>query len=332
MVSLSQKTSSPRGAGALLLAAGRGTRLRPLTDVLAKPALPILDLPLGAWGLDALERSSPPVVVNASHLAQTVAAALAPSTLDHGDVAVAAGPRLMLERPEPFGTGGTLRALRHEVADRLVAWNSDSLTDLDLEALLEAHDKSEARATIAVVHSVDHGDFETVRGRVTGIIDRRRERCAGARFMGVAVYERNALELLDDRVPLGATEGLLKPLLETGELHVFEHHGYWLDVGTPARYLDANQDALEGGAPAPPRPWPGEVVDVVGGRAYVGPGADAEIDSLGPGAVLLAGSIVETRASVTRSVVWPGERVPAGTSLDRCIWFDGRALPTGAES
>lgn len=322
---MASRTSPPPSAGALLLAAGRGVRLRPLTDDLPKPALPVLDVPLGTWGLAALERSAPPVVVNASHLADALAAALG-ITMDAETSPHERRPRIMVERPEPFGTGGTLRALRDQVGDRLVTWNADSLSDVDVEALLESHTSSGAAATIVVLRSGDGADFETDGGRVVELIDRRVENRAGSRFIGVAVYERETLDLLPDRAPLGATEGLLKPLIERGHLHAFEHDGYVLDVGTPARYLEANQDVLAGLAPDPPRPVPGEIIDVSGGRAYVGPRVEAPVESLRAGAILLAGSAVEPGAIVSRAVVWPGERVASGTTLEDAIWFGGRAL------
>ncbi|MDQ4144445.1 MAG: NDP-sugar synthase [Actinomycetota bacterium] len=288
---------------------------------MAKPALPLLDVPLGAWGLSALDRSCPPAVVNASHLPETVVTAL---ELDPSGAADGA-PAAFVERPHPFGTGGTLHALRDRLADQFVTWNSDSLTDLDVEDLLFAHERNGALATIAVIES-DAGDFEHSAGRVTGLVDRRVESKPGPRFIGVAVYERDALRLLSERRPLGATEGLLRPLLERGELVTYEHFGYWLDVGTPGRYLEANLDVVEGRAPPAPRDIPGEIVDVAGGRAYVGPGASADAGSVGPGAVILAGGVVEAGARVAGSVVWPGERVPSGMSLDRCVWFGGAAI------
>lgn len=297
-------------------------RLRPLTDAVAKPALPVLDVPLGAWGLSALKRGASPVVVNASHAAETVASALGIDASRSSD-----NVRLMLERPDPLGTGGTLRALRGEVSGRVVTWNSDSLTDVDLDALVESHRAGGALATIAVASTPDDADFEVDDGRVVRLIDRRTESRAGARFIGVAVYERSALDTLADLVPLGATEALLVPLLERNELRAFEHRGYALDVGTPARYLTANEDALSGRAPTPPRSFPGDTAAVVGGRAYLGPRARANTGSLGPGAIVLASAEVHPAARVVNSVVMPGERVPAGTTVQSCIWFGGRALP-----
>ena len=303
---------------ALLLAAGKGTRLRPLTETVAKPALPILDVPLGTWGLVALARHHSPVALNVSHLPETVIEALS----RHGERL-----EVLLEEPAPLGTGGTLHALRARVADRLVVWNADVIADIDLGALLDRHRATGLPATLALMPVTENADFEVERGRPVALIDRRRRSAPGSRFIGVAVYERAALDLLDERVPQGATEGLLEPLLRRGDLGGYEHDGYARDVGTLNRYLRVSLDLLEGSAPPPRGGWPGEVVEVDGGRTYVGVGVEAERAALGPGAVLLAGCSVAPGARVTRSIVWPGEPVPAGAVLRDCVWFQGRALP-----
>ena len=292
--------------------------MRPLTNTLAKAALPILDVPLATWGLEALVRRRPPVVVNASHQADSVVDALGPGRQSSFEVFV--------EAPDPLGTGGTLRALRARVEDRVVTWNSDMVADVDVAGLLRAHAAGGAMATLVVGSATTGADFEIRDGHATRLIDRRKENVGGAQFIGVAVYERAALDLLDERVPLGATEGLLRPLVALGELAVFEHAGYALDVGTLDRYLRVSRDVLQADAAPPPHPPPGEIVDVDGGRAYIGPGANVSRGSLGPGAILLAGCSVEEGARVTHAIVWPGERVPAGVDLAGCVWFRGRRL------
>ena len=318
-MSSSSRASPPGPAGSLLFAAGRGTRLRPLTDVVAKPALPVLDVPLASWGLAALAAHVPPVVVNVSHLAATVVSALGgrPESCSFS-----------YEEPEALGTGGTLRALRDGVRGRLVTWNSDLVADVDLGALLEAHKASGAQATLAVARVEARADFEIRDARVVRVVDRRSQDEAGVRFLGAAVYERSALDLIEDRVPLGATEGLLRALVDRGALAVSEHTGYARDVGTLERYLRVNLDLLEGSAPGLDPGPPGEIIEVEGGRAYVGPRARAPRAALGPGAILLAGAVVESGARITRSIVWPQEVVPAGTELSNCIWFEGSALDT----
>jgi hypothetical protein len=75
---------------------------------------------------------------------------------------------------------------------------------------------------------------------------------------------------------------------------------------------------------AKPSPnWPGRVIEVPGGQAYIGPGAETQEDSVGPGAILLRCSSVSPGALVRGAVVWPGETVPTRSHLEDCVWFRG---------
>jgi NDP-sugar pyrophosphorylase family protein len=166
---------------------------------------------------------------------------------------------------------------------------------------------------------------------VEGFIDRRdRQDVAGARFIGVSVYERDALEELPDDRPLGLGESLLAPLAASGELAAYEHRGYVADVGSPSRYVDTCCDVLAATAPpAPEGPYDdylGRVVEVPGGRAFVAHSASCEDESLGVGAVVLAGAEVAPGTTIRRSLVWPGEIVPTGIRLDETLVFQGSQL------
>lgn len=307
---------------AVLFGAGRGVRLRPLTDVVPKPALPLLDLPVAAWSLRTLTVSLPHVVVNGSHLAADLMDALAQVGL--------AGWAPFVEAPEALGTAGTLRALRHRVAETVVTWNGDILTDLELAALLERHSGGDRPVTLAV-RWVDHGaDLEVQGGRVTRFIDRRRENVAGARFLGIAAFERAALDELPNERPAGLGETLLKTLAEQDALATYEFSGYWQDVGTPAAYLRASRDTLYARAPRPPVAFPGRVIDVPGGRAYVGPGARVEQPSLTAGAIVLKDAKVGRGAIIRDSVVFSGAVVPEGTQVENTVWFEGGAVSLAA--
>lgn len=314
------RTSPPGALGALLFAAGHGTRLRPLTEVLAKPALPVLDVPLGSWGLAALARVASMVVANVSHLPRTVERALGtrPQPFE-----------LFLEEPEALGTGGTLWALRKRVGERLLTWNADAVCDVDLEVLVHQHEAGGTAATLAVSAVGGRADFEVRDGKVSRLVDRRREDVPGFRFIGIAVYERDALDLVGEDVPIGATESVLRPLIEEGALSAHLHPGYALDVGTIERYLTVSLDLLEGLAPAVDPGPPGEIIEIEGGRAYVGPGADVGQADLGPGAIVLSGARLEG-ARIERAIVWPDEIVPSGTELRDCVWFRGTAFRAGA--
>ena len=285
-----------------------------MTDEVPKPALPLLDVPLAAFGLRRLYEACPAVVLNVRHLPGSVTDAVAPYVPRNHDLDV------LLEAPEAYGTAGTLVALRERFHGRVLTWNSDLLTDLSAVALLTTHEASGAPATVAVAEVGTGADFELSGGRAVGFVDRRsRAAPAGGVFIGAAAFERSTLDLLPETRPLGLGETLLATLARAGQLAVHVHRGYWRDVGTIGAYLAASSDLLAGRGPEPPAEWPGQIVD---GR-YLGPGSSGPA---GPGAVLLAGSRVEPGAVVERAIVWPGETVPAGAMVREAVWFRGRAL------
>ncbi|MDQ3982459.1 MAG: NDP-sugar synthase [Actinomycetota bacterium] len=307
---------------AVLFAAGRGQRLRPLTDEVAKPALPVLDVPLAAFGLRRLFDVAPAVVLNLRHLPESVTTAVAPYLPLDGRLDA------LYETPEAYGTAGTLAAVADRVTSRVVTWNSDLLTDLDALSLVRAHEASGAPATIAVAEVASGADFVLEGGRAVAFVDRReRSDVAGGVFIGAAVFERAALDALPETRPAGLGETLLAWLADAGNLAVHRHDRYWRDVATPASYLDASLDLLEGHGPEPPGgSWPGDVVEVEDGVAYLGPGAAATEDALGPGAILLARSTAGAGSRIERSIVWPDEHLPRGTQLRDAIWFGGRRI------
>ena len=302
----------------VLLAAGRGRRLRPLTDLVPKPALPVLDVPLGLASLRALLRASDSVVVNVSHLGEQVVEALGCRTT--------AGVEVFDEGPEPYGTGGTLVALRPRLPGTILVANGDLLSDLDPEALLTRHAKRGALITLAVQEVPTGADLAIDDGWATGFIDRRVSSAPGARYLGMAAFDPSALDALPDRRPLGLAEAVFRPMIEAGNVAIHAHDGYALDVGTIDRYLRANDDVLHGriGMLEPP---PGEIVSLAtGGRAYLGPGASASLEALGAGAVVLRRASVPVGASVRAGVVWPNERVPPDARVEHAVWAGGRAV------
>ena len=129
----------------------------------------------------------------------------------------------------------------------------------------------------------------------------------------MAAFDPAALDALPDRRPLGLAEAVFRPMIETGNVAVHVHGGYALDVGTIERYLQANDDVLNGRVGTIVSP--GEVLPLAtGGRAYLGPDAHASPATLGSGAVVLRGASVPAGAMVRAAVVWPNERRSSGCS------------------
>lgn len=306
----------------LLFAAGKGTRMRPLSDIVPKPALPLLDVPLAAYALRRLVDRWAPVAVNVSHLAEEMMRRIGPHV---GDSAM----EIIDEQPEPYGGGGTLAALRARLHDPVLTYNADVLTDVDLGGLIDAHGAAgdDVDATIAIRHVEHDADFEISSTGALRLVPRAGNHATpGALFLGIAVLGRAALDLIPETRPVGLAETVLGPLARRGRLGVHVHDGYWRDVGTPAAYLDASLDVLEGRAPEWPGGFPGEVRQVYGGHAYVGRGCDVAEASLGPGAIVLEGAALGAGARAENAIVLPGERVPAGERLHRCVWARGSRI------
>ncbi len=309
----------PADSTCVLLAAGRGERLKPLTDRVPKPCLPLLDIPLAAWGLQALlSAGQGQVVVVTAYRAAQVMVGLEP---------YAGEARFVIEEPHPYGTAGTLAALREDLGGRVLTWNADELTDLDPSDLLATHRRLGAPATLAVIPVGDGADLELSGDAASAFVDRRaRPASAGARFIGVAVFDRAVLGPLPHTRPLGLAEALIGPLVARGEVAVHRHFGYALDVGTPERYLQASGDLLRGAGPPPPIPYPGAIRDTGDGRYYLGPGARAAPGTLGPGAILLASASVQPDARVAHAIVWEAEEVPSRTLAEWTVWANGAPL------
>jgi mannose-1-phosphate guanylyltransferase len=313
---------------AFVLAAGLGTRLRPLTDHRPKPLVPVCGVPMLAYALASCARHGlTDVVVNAHWLAEQVV----------GWEGVREGVRVAIsvELPEILGTGGGLRAVRDRLAPRFAVVNADVLSDVDLSALLAAvppggaamalrSDPEPARYGI-VAADADHRVVElttVARADARGPVDRT------THFTGIHAMDRAAL----DRVPPGfqcIVRTAYRSLVPERRVAGVVHRGIWLDVGDPAAYLDANLAVLDGGLALPLDPVERAGYARLGGRERGDSALVAGVDLdgpvwIGPGAELGRG------ARVTRSVIGAGARVPAGVELVDSVVWDGVTVPAGA--
>lgn len=228
----------------------------------------------------------------------------------------------VLERPEPFGSAGTLRYLKERINGPVVTRNADSLTDASVIDAIRTHKAGGRAATIVTIPVSTSADLITEDGRAVRFIDRRTESIAGDMWLGISIFERDTLELIGPELPRDLASGLLMQLISLGEVAVHRHDGYFTDVGTIGRYLSASLDLLTGTMAGLERA-PGRVVEVDGGRAYIGPDAQVDDRSLRAGAIVLREAIVPDDAVVERAIVWPGETVPPGTLVNNGVWAFG---------
>ncbi|MGO9281396.1 MAG: NDP-sugar synthase [Streptosporangiaceae bacterium] len=224
---------------AFLLAAGIGSRLRPITDSTPKCMLTIGDQPLLDIWLDAFDRAGvDEVLVNLHHLPDTVSAHLA----------ARAGPpvvRACLE-PELLGSAGTMIANRHwvEGEEFFLACNADNLTDFDLRCLIRAHRESGGIASLAVFHSDNPSAGGVVEldasGRITGFAEKPEKPASDLTNAGMYAFQPAVLDEIDGMPPQDIGYDLLPRLV--GRARAVLVDGYFRDIGTADTYRRAREE------------------------------------------------------------------------------------------
>jgi mannose-1-phosphate guanylyltransferase len=311
---------------AIVLVGGEGTRLRPLTSSTPKPALTLVDRPFLAYMIEWLAgHGVSEVVLACGFLPDVLREALA------GEEERAGARIRYVVEPEPLGTAGAIRfaadQLGDELEDRFLALNGDVLTDLDLSALLRAHEERGARATIALHPVEDSSAFGLVHsgpeGEVLAFLEKTGEAAPGEVNAGMYALERSVLDLIPPGENVSIERDVFPRLVGEG-LHGLLLEGYWVDIGTPERYLQASWDILEGRVRTRVEPTaPGVLV-----------AADAEVAedaTIGPRAVLAPGCRVGAGAEVRDSVLLDGCEVGEGARVIGSILSPGAGVPAGAE-
>ncbi len=337
---------------ALILAGGQGTRLRPLTTSVPKPVVPLAGRPHIAHMIDWLAgHGVDEVVVSCGFLAEEVREAVDGIT----------GPEVSFAiEPDPRGTAGAIRFAEDQLGDRFFVLNGDVLCDLDLTAMVRQHEETGARATIALYPVADPTAYGLVRREQDGEVLEFLEKPDPSEIdtdeinAGAYLLERSVLDLIEPGVAVSIEREVFPRLVGEG-LYGRRLEGYWMDIGTPDRFLQASWDILEGrvktatgervrdgllvedGADvhddasleAPAMVGSGTSVAagaVIGPRAVVGPdctvGARAEIT----GSVLLSRCVVGEDARVSGSILSSDSKVEPDAGLGDAVLAAGETV------
>ena len=313
---------------AVILVGGEGTRLRPLTSTVPKPVVQLVDRPFMAHMLDWLARNGVQDVV----MACGVLPAIVQETL--GDGSQFGVSLEFVVEPEPRGTGGALRFADEAtggLGERFLMLNGDILTDLDLRGQIAAPEASGPRATLGLVPVEDPSAYGLVRlagdGTVSGFLEKPEPAAIDTDLISAGAYvlERSVLDLIEPGANV-SIERVVWPALVGNGLHGVAHRdAYWLDIGTPERYLEGTADILSGAA-----------TTAVGARLddhglLVGAGAEIAGELRGP-SVLGAGCSIAADAVVGPGVVLgAGVRVGAGARVQDSVVLDGASIDAGAQ-
>lgn len=326
---------------AVILVGGKGTRLRPITTDLPKPVLEVVDRPFLVHMLDWLARHGVTDAVLCCGFRTDV---LVERLGDHTGSGVAL---TYVDEPEPLGTAGALKFAEEHLHERFVMVNGDLLTDLDLSAQIAAHEASGATGTLGLVSVEDPSAFGLVRtddeGRVKGFVEKPKPEEIDTDLISAGCYvlERSVLDLIPGGRNVSIEREVFPRLVGNG-LDGFPHRGaYFMDLGTPERYLDGVRDVLSGALTTDTfaaLDGDGRYVDggatvdgVVTGPAWIAAGAHvADGASVNGSSVIAASAQVAANATVRGSVVLAGAKVGEGATLDRALVGPGATIGAGA--
>lgn len=316
---------------ALILAGGKGTRLRPLTIHTPKPVVPVVNRPFLLYQIDLLKRADiKDIVLSLSYQPGKIEEILA----DGQDYGVRI--RYALET-SPLGTAGAYRNAAEFIDRTAVVFNGDILTSLDLNAVIAFHRAKGAAATIVATPVENPAEFGLVEADADGRVIRFREKPKPEEITvktvnaGLYILEPEILDYIPESEYFSFENHLFPKLLDAGApFFAYVWDGYWIDIGEPPRYLQANRDLLAGRlegftavrAPLQAIAGEGEAVridtlSVIDPSCVLKPGVEIVNSVLGPNC------LIEERARIEDSVLWAGTRVGAASSVRRS--FVGRS-------
>jgi mannose-1-phosphate guanylyltransferase len=324
---------------AVILVGGEGTRLRPLTSTVPKPVVPLVDRPFISFMIEWLrEHGVDDVIMSCGFLATSVRNVL-------GDGS-SSGVRLrFVEEPDPRGTAGALKFAEQMLDERFLMLNGDVLTDIDLGDQVAQHERTGAVGTLALVPVPDPAAYGLVRlngdRSVSEFLEKPSADEIGTNLISAGAYvlEREILELVPPDRAVSIEREVWPRLIGAG-LYGFPADGYWLDIGTPERYLQGTFDILEGNVRTPVRERLGDAWLAVDEHAQVEgrviPPAVIErgvrvADGAHVGSLVVLGEDVSIGAGTTveRAVVLKGSVVGEGCTLRDCIVAAGTQIGPG---
>jgi NDP-sugar pyrophosphorylase family protein len=317
---------------AILLVGGKGTRLRPLTLHTPKPIVPIFNRPFLYYQLELLRQvpEITEVILSLNYQPRRIE-----EVFGNGSE-LGLSIRYLVE-PSPLGTGGAIKFAEPFLDGPVVVFNGDVLTAIDLNEVIATHRARKAKATIVLTPVSNPSAYGLVETEPDGRVRRFLEKPSQDEITvdtinaGIYVLEPDTFDRIPPEVSYSIERSYFPSLVERDEPFVaYVYRGYWIDIGTPGKYMQVHRDIMDGTYPA--APFAG------GARGSWTDGAQIEegADVAGPcfideGAVVKSGARiepysivgrqchVEEGAVVARSIVWSNSWIGRDARLDDAI-------------
>ena len=318
---------------AILLAGGKGTRLRPLTIHTPKPIVPIFDRPFLNYQLDLLKRvpEIDQVILSLNYQPRRIEEIFG----DGSDTGL--GIRYVVE-PSPLGTGGAVRYAGESLHESVVVFNGDVLTQVDLASVIALHRERNAKATIVltpVENPSAYGLVETDdRGNIQRFLEKPKpdEITCNTINAGIYVLEPDTFDRIPKDTSWSIERSFFPSLIERGETFVaYVDRGYWIDIGTPEKCMQVHKDVMDGRYKLDPfgskasAAWvsPGARVEegaIIQGPCFLDDGVVVKGGArIGPYSVVGRQCHVEENATIEQSIVWANSRVSQEAVVRRSI-------------
>jgi NDP-sugar pyrophosphorylase family protein len=315
---------------AILLAGGKGTRLRPLTIHTPKPIVPIFNRAFLHYQIDLLKQvpEIDEVILSLNYQPRRIEEMFG----DGADLGIKI--RYVVE-PVPLGTAGAIKYAGDKLTESVVVFNGDVMTQLDLAAVIRMHRERQARATI-VLTPVDnpsaYGLVETdEQSNIKRFIEKPKPEEITTNHINAGIYilEPDTFDRIPSEVPWSIERSYFPSLIERSETFVaYIYNGYWIDIGTPEKYVQVHHDIMDGRFVAPPFAGLTAPRQCIAPDARIEDGATIEgpvfIDEgvlvkagarIGPHAVIGRQTQVEEEAIIERSILWPNCRIGNQASI-----------------
>ncbi len=313
---------------ALILAGGKGTRLRPLTVYTPKPIVPVLNKPFLLYQIEILRRAGiKDITLSLNYLPDKIEQVL-------GDGSQFGVNLRYLTEPSPLGTGGAYKFAAEAIRETTVVFNGDILTDLDVSEVIEHHKIKKSSATLTLFPVENPSAYGLVETASDGKIIRFLEKPKPEQFenlttnninAGIYVLEPEILDIIPKGENCSFEYNVFPDILSLGKpFYAFVmKNNYWRDIGTPENYLQAHHDFLSGAIKdfIPAKPTHGEIAttatvdktSILADDCLIKPNARI-INS-----VLGAGVHVEEKTLIENSVIWAHTRVSSQTHIRNAV-------------
>jgi len=312
---------------ALILAGGKGARLRPLTLHTPKPIVPLANIPFLFFQIDHIKRANiTEVILSLSYQPRTIKDIFSDGTQY--------GVTMRYTHEElPRGTAGAFKSAEHLIDDTTAVMNGDVLTDTDLQDVLQYHKRNRAEATVVIARVMNPAGYGLVEAAPDGRILRFTEKPAEDEVTGdtinagIYILEPSILTRIKSDGPQSFERDLFPELLQDGvRFYAYLTRGYWQDIGSPQKYLEAHYGIISGRMKLPAYPqrasapvrWERDQVQIdsfsiLDSNCVIKPGVVIENSVLGEGCWVEEGVLIKD------SVIWSGTRIRPHARIERAI-------------